>query len=163
MDWWTREGLVRRVGGGREGGKGRDILRGASRESSSVFQYFFICASVTLDALIWTSPSRPSLFRFVFRFGAVDVSLAGESRMITSATSVAVWLLVSGSGVEIAAGIASSRGCESFDFLPGCGLVAFVTLEALLLKERVDCWEDWEDAAVGAGALRRVAGIIAVG
>ena len=142
----------------------RNVLLGARLESSSAFQYFLICESETFAALDRTS-SRPSLFRFVLRFGAVDLVLVGESRTITFAVSGDVSIVASGSGVEMAV-TALSAGCwESFDFFT-CSVVlmlAFVTLEALLLNERVDCWEDWEDSAVGAGALRRVAGMVAVG
>lgn len=110
------------------------------------------------------TPSRPSLFRFVLRFGAVDLVLVGESRTTTVAVSGGVSIVASGSGVEMVATAFSAGRWESFDFFT-CSAVlrlAFVTLEALLLKERVDCWEDWEDAAVAAGALRRVAGMVAV-
>jgi hypothetical protein len=156
--WWTGGLGCGALEGGEGGLETGNVLLGASRESSSAFQYFLICESVTLAALTRTSPSRPSLFRFGFRFEAMDLGFSGESRMITSAISGMVWLAASGSGVAIA----FSRGCESFDFFPGSTVFALVTREALLLKDNVDCWEDWEDAAVGGGALRRVAGMAAV-
>lgn len=127
---------------------------GARRASSSAFQYFLIWASETLAAFSRTGSSA-SLFRLVLRFGVLG--LAGEGWMITSEVSITS----SGSGVDIDV-MAFEAGSESFDFFDGTTVLAFVILEGLLLKERVDCCEDWEEAPVGAPDLRRVAGIAAV-
>ena len=70
----------------------------------------------------------------------------------------------SGSGVEIEV-MAFEAGPESFDFAFRDGsatAVDLVTRLGLLLKLRVDCWEDCEVAAVGALDFRRVAGMLAI-
>ena len=139
----------------------RCIPLGASRESSSAFQYFFICASEIFAAFARTS-SRPSLFRLLLRFGVVDFE--GEGWMITSVDllSISISIAASGSGMEIDV-MAFSAGSESLDFdcFAWSIALALVILEGLLLNERVD-WEDCDWALVGAAALRRVAGMFVV-
>ena len=135
------------------------IPLGASRESSSAFQYFLICAS-EIFAAFGRRSSRPSLFRLLLRFGAVDFE--GEGWMITfvGLLSISISIAASGSGMEIDV-MAFSVGSESLDFdcFAWSIALALVILEGLLLNERVD-WEDCDWALVGAAVLRRVAGMI---